>query len=351
MQEGQFWNWDIPNPMRLSMDAERWDDFRYFLAVAKASSIKKAAADLHTTQSAVSKRLDRLERALNARLFERGPTGAKLTYQGQRILNHTLSAEAALSRAQEGAQDAETRIKGDCSIRVSDGVANYWIAQFLPGFFKRYPNVELKVMLDPDEKTERNELFDIRLHYMPPADTDQIAKALGTIHFIPFASRSYLEEHGTPRAVEDLEQHRLIDQAQYLISQGTWAAWFSDTSLKYTALFTNQSSFLARTVRAGVGIALMPTYMVTIDPEFVPLDIGMRLPLKLYASYRREQAQKNTVRTTLSFLRECIFDSRTMPWFDDQFIAPDASWIALHKNALTRSAMENLRDIDPIAAA
>lgn len=333
------------------MDAERWDDFRYFLAVAKTSSIKKAAADLQTTQSAVSKRLDRLENALKVQLLERGPLGAQLTYQGQRVLNHALSAEAALSRAQEGARDAEARIKGDCSIKVGDGVANYWIADFLPGFFTRYPDIELKMMLDIEGETDRNELFDIRLHYMPPADTEQIAKVLGTVHFLPFASRDYLEEHGTPRSVDDLEHHRLIDQTQYLISKGTWASWFSDAPLKYTALFTNQSSFLARTVRAGVGIALMPTYMVVADGDYVPLDIGMRLPLKLYASYRREQAQKNTVRTTLQYLRECVFDPKTMPWFESHFVTPDASWAEIQRQAVTRSTVESSANLsEPLAA-
>lgn len=332
------------------MDAERWDDFRYFLAVAKTSSIKKAAADLQTTQSAVSKRLDRLESTLKVKLLERGPAGAKLTYQGQRVLNHALSAEAALSRAQDGARDAEARIKGDCSMMVGDGVANYWIADFLPGFFVRYPDIELKMMLDVEGRADHNELFDIRLHYIPPADTDQIAKVLATVHFIPFASRRYLEEHGTPRSVDDLEHHRLIDQAQYLISKGTWASWFSDAPLKYTALFTNQSSFLARAVETGVGIALMPTYMVIANSDYVPLDIGMRLPLKLYASYRREQAQKNAVRTTLQYLRECVFHPKTMPWFESHFISPDASWGAMHEQAVARCSVEGPGVSEPLAA-
>jgi len=330
------------------MDTERWDDFRYFLAVAKTSSIKKAANELGTTQSAVSKRLERLESALNLRLFERGPAGAKITFQGQRILDHVVSAEAALTRARDGAQGAAARIAGDCSLRMSDGIANYWIADFLPGFFARYPDIELKMMLESDEQAERNELFDIRLHYTPPTDTDLIAKNLCTVHFIPFASRKYLEECGTPRTMKDLEHHRLIDQAQYLISKGTWASIFTSDNVKYTSLFTNQSSFLARSVLMGAGIALMPTYMVIKDSEFVPLDLGMRIPLKLYASYRREQAQKNAVRTTLNFLRETVFDLKAMPWFDETYTAPDLNWREMHRNAVSRGT--RMGELQRIAA-
>ncbi len=94
------------------MPERRWDDFRYFLSVAKNSSIKRAAVELNTTQSAVSKRLDRLEKALSVRLLDRGPTGTTLTYQGKRILNHALRAEIELERALEGAQAAESRVEG-----------------------------------------------------------------------------------------------------------------------------------------------------------------------------------------------------------------------------------------------
>lgn len=321
------------------MDSQ-WDDIRYFLAVAKALSLKKAAAALGTTQSAVGKRLDRLERALNVRLVERGPKGAKLTYQGQRMLDHALSAETALSQAKESARGAEGRISGDCSLQLSDGVANYWISSFLPAFFRRYPNIELKMMLDTEERSGRNELFDIRMHYLPPADADHISRPLCTIHFMPFASRTYIEERGMPKSVPDLVNHRLLDQTQYLISKGTWSSWVSDAPLNHTSLFTNHSSFLARAVLSGTGIALMPTYMILNDANYVPLDIGMTLPIRLFASYRREQALKYAVRATINYLRESIFDMKRMPWFAETFAAPGDGWHALMKAALERSSRD-----------
>lgn len=317
--------------------AGRWDDMRAFLAVAKAPSIKQAAAQLGVTQSAVSKRVARLEHDLGVTLFERGPKGTKVTYQGERVLAHALAAESAIRHAEDSARQADDRIKGDCSIQLSDGVANYWVAQFLPSFFGRYPDIELKMMLDTSEKANQNELFDIRMHYIPPTDADHIAKLLATVHFMPFATRGYIEQFGMPQSVEDLSHHRLIDQAQYLISRGTWASWFENARVRYTALFTNQSTFLARAVQAGVGIALMPTYMVIDDESLIPIDIGLRLPLKLFASYRREQAVKQPVRTTLNYLRECIFDPKSMPWFDDNFILPTNEWRVLRAAALNKA--------------
>lgn len=304
----------------------QWDDFRFFVAVAKTSSIKRAALALGTTQPAVSKRLDRLEHTLGTRLFDRSASGSRLTYQGERILPRLLAAHREIVLARNEAQSAGCRIEGDCSLLMSDGIANYWVSRFLPSFFDAYPNIELRVVLGYDLTAPRDEIYDIRLHYFDPANPELIARPLATVHFLPFASRGYLERCGTPRTIADLEQHRILDSAQYLTSSSSWSAWFGDKIEKAVSLFTNQSAFLASCVLNGVGIALMPSYMVLASRDFVPLDIGLNFKTKLFASYRREGTLKQPVKVTLAFLRQLVFDPRTMPWFSENFEMPVAHW-------------------------
>jgi DNA-binding transcriptional LysR family regulator len=304
----------------------RWDDFRAFVAIADSTSIKRAATKLGTTQSALSKRLSRLEKSLNVRLIDRGPTGASLTYQGERVYFRVMTAQKELSRAASDAQSAEGRVEGDCSLLMGDGIANYWLSKFLPPFFDRYPNVELKLMLDHDIGAARNQIFDIRLHYFEPIDPAQIMKPIATVHFVPFASRDYLAKHGTPRNVSDLSSHRVLDQTQHLVGKGAWSAWFGNEILSRTALFTNQSAFLAKCVHEGVGIALMPTYMSLMDETIVPLDLNVTFPAKLFASYHRERAAKTPVKTTLDYLRTIVFNIKAMPWFTEEFQLPADGW-------------------------
>jgi DNA-binding transcriptional LysR family regulator len=321
------------------LQVDRWDDFRLFVAVANSASIKRAAGVLGTTQSAVSKRLDRLEKALGTRLFDRGATGTKLTYQGERILPRALAAQHELTLALSEAKGAGNRVEGDCSVLLGDGVANYWVSRFLPAYFDRYPNIELRMILDHDLSAPRNEVFDIRLHYFEPSNTEQIARPLATVHFIPFVSRSYAAKHGVPRSKEDLQSHRVLDLSQYLSTSGSWAAWFGKDTDKYTSLFTNQSAFLAHCVTNGVGIGLMPTYMVLVAPDLIPLDLGLKFTTKLFASYHRERSLKPQVKSTLSYLRNIVFDRRLMPWFRDEFLQPDAEWVEVFKS-LTEPALD-----------
>jgi DNA-binding transcriptional LysR family regulator len=72
----------------------------------------------------LSKRLSRLEKSLNARLIDRGPMGAVLTYQGERVYARVLAAQKELSRATFDAQVADGRVEGDCSLLMGDGIAN-----------------------------------------------------------------------------------------------------------------------------------------------------------------------------------------------------------------------------------
>ena len=307
-------------------EESRWDDFRAFVAIAQTSSIKRAAKTLHTTQSALSKRLSRLERTLGVRLVDRGPTGASLTYQGERVFQRVLAADKELARAALDARVAESRIEGDCSILMSDGIANYWFTHFVRQFFEWYPDIALKITLDHDIGAARNQIFDIRLHYYEPVDPAQIMRPLATVHFIPFASRDYLQRFGTPTQADDLAGHRFVDQSQHLVGQGAWSSWSGDEILKHTALFTNQSAFLAKCVREGIGIALMPTYMTLAYDNLVPLNIGATFAAKLYASYHRERIATQPVKTTLAFLRTVVFDAKSMPWFEEEFRAPEENW-------------------------
>ncbi len=305
---------------------DRWDDFRFFLAVAKSASLKRAAHALGTTQSAVSKRIDRLEHSLGTRLFDRGATGTKLTYQGERILPHALAAQRELGMAQSEAHDADSRIEGDCSILLSDGIATYWVSRFLSSFYELYPNIELRMILGSDLAAPHNEIFDIRLHYFEPVPSEQIAKPLATVHFLPFASRSYVDRYGLPATREDLKHHRVLDSAQYLTSASSWSSWFGPEIDKNISLFTNQSAFLARCVANGAGIALMPSYMTLSETEIVPIEVGLRFKTKLFVTYHRERALQHPVKATLAFLRNAVFDPKTMPWFADEYIAPAKGW-------------------------
>ena len=114
--------------------------------------------------------------------------------------------------------------------------------------------------------------------------------------------------------------------AAYRVDKGPWSDLVKGTEMQTAPLLTNQSAPLAEAVRQGVGIALLPTYIVATDDEFVPLDIGLHLPAPVYMSFQREVAKRWSVRAVIDFLRDNVFQRKTMPWFSEEYIFPAASW-------------------------
>jgi len=303
-----------------------WDDFRVFLEVVRTGSFNRAASRLKMTQPTVSRRLVRLEAALGVRLFDRDRRGPRLTHEGQRIFTDASAAQAALSRAANQASGTSGRIEGNCSVFMGDGVACYWMTRFLNPFFARHPNIELKLFGAFDTPGDKREIFDLYVHYYEPAESDPVAVKLGSMHFLPFASREYLRLHGVPRNIDDLGRHKLLDLSAYLADMGSWSSWSRDDAGKHTTLFTNLSACLGEAVRCGAGIALLPTYATLVDDTFVPLDIGIRFQTPIFVSYQRDAAKKWPVRATIDFLRNHVFDRKNMPWFRDAYAAPAEDW-------------------------
>jgi DNA-binding transcriptional LysR family regulator len=320
-----------------------WDDFRIFLGIVQAGSLNRAAHLLGIVQPTVSRRLDRLEKALGARLFERTTAGPRLTFEGRRVLNSVSMAQLSLAQAARNAQSIGLKIEGECKIVMGDGLAAYWMPFFLTSFFERYPNVELKNFVVQEPLAGKNEIFDIHVHYYEPAEIDPVAMRIATLHFIPFASADYLKKHGTPRSMEDMREHRLLDLSLYLIDKGSWSTWWSNRTAPGTSLLTNQSAPLAEAVRRGAGIALLPTYVAVIDEAFVPLDLGVRLQLPVFLSYQREALARWPVRATLDYLRSTVFDKRLMPWFAERYESPSRRWKELFSEILAQAATGNPR--------
>lgn len=306
-----------------------WDDFRIFLAVVQTGSVNRAAIRLGLSQPTASRRLSRLEKRLGIRLFDRDRTGPRLTHHGRRILNDVSAAGYSLNRASRSANASQGRIEGDCRVVMGDGLATYWMPRFLGRFYEQHPNIELKMFVAQDSTAGKNESFDIQLHYYEPVEVDPVSIRIATLHFIPFASRAYLAHHKAPKTVEDLADHRMLEMTAYRIDKGPWSHWLKGAPMQTAPLLVNQSAPLAEAVRQGVGIALLPTYIVATDDNFVPLDVGLHLPAPVYMSFQREVAKKWSVRAVIDFVRDTVFQRKTMPWFGEDYVFPEAHWSTL----------------------
>jgi len=305
--------------------APDWDDFRVFLTVARFGNFNKAAAELAMTQATISRRVERLERSLGARLFDRGRHGASLTLDGRRVLNEANAAEISLSRATHRTRTTG-EVEGDCKLLATDGLAAFWLPRFLSSFAERYGGVVLRCFVTLEPGRSARPPFDLQIQYIAGKEADTVPLRLATLHFNFFASRSYLRKFGMPASFDDLSRHKLLMFSSNLSDEGNWAEYAISQAELTSCYFTNSSAQLGELVRQGMGISFLPSYSPLVDDTFVPIIPDFHRKVGIFLNYRRDVVQKPAVRATVDFLKDVVFNRRDMPWFRDEYETPSVEW-------------------------
>src|SRR4051794_11556983 len=121
-----------------------WNDFRYFLAIARAGTLAGAGRALGVEHTTVGRRLSALEAELGTRLFLRGPDGLVATEAGRAIL--PLAEEIAerfdaIDRRVAGGDD---RIEGTVRFSVSELLSGYFVKRFA-ALRERHPKLLVQI--------------------------------------------------------------------------------------------------------------------------------------------------------------------------------------------------------------
>lgn len=116
---------------------------RYFIAVANAGQVSRAAIDLNVSQSAVTAAIKQLEEIVGAALFERHAAGVSLTYEGNLFLDHARHISAAVDEAVRLPTRLRDEIKGSIRLAMTYTVAGYYLPPFLARFSRNFPNIDV----------------------------------------------------------------------------------------------------------------------------------------------------------------------------------------------------------------
>ena len=112
---------------------------------ARSKNISRAAERLGIGQPSLSQAIQRLERILSTKLFDRFKTGIQLTAAGHRLLIEGKSALEAWDRLNAKTRAAESEIQGHFTIGCHSAVGAYTLPKFLEKIFRQYPEIELRL--------------------------------------------------------------------------------------------------------------------------------------------------------------------------------------------------------------
>ncbi len=279
-----------------------WDKLRIFHAAAHAGSFTHAGEALHMSQSAVSRQVSSLEADLGVPLFHRHARGLLLTEQGDLLYRTASDVLMKLESVQSRLSDSKDKPSGVLKVTTTVGLGSTWLASRINDFTNLYPDVQLQMIFADDELDLGMREADIAIRLRQPTQPDLIQRKLFTVHFHVFASPAYLKRFGTPKRIEDIDEHRIItygDQTPSYLRDMNWleVTGRPDNDPRIPVLKVNNLVAIKRAVQTGVGVAMLPDYIIAKDSGLVQIltDLEDKVPtFDTYFVYPSEL--KNTAR-------------------------------------------------------
>jgi DNA-binding transcriptional LysR family regulator len=299
-----------------------WNDVRTFLAVAESGSLNAAARSLGMTQPTVSRRMEDLEYRLGARLFSRSSKGIALTDAGASVrdLAASMARFGGIIVREVGGRDRTEA--GRVKLAAPDGLASFLLMPHVAAFQRSHPEIQLAVDcgLWPDSPLEGAP--DISLDFNDSAPQGVVSTPIATFHYAYFASRTYLELYGAPSTPAEITQHRIVRHSSHREQPHTWnPKWAAVNALAGTHMISNSSAATLMAIKQGVGLGILPTNVVNLEPDLVMLDLEPMTHPVLFLRYEPAALRQSRVQRGRDWLLE-IFDPTTQPWYRDEFIHP-----------------------------
>ena len=285
-----------------------WDKVRIFYMAAEAGSFTHAGDALGLSQSAVSRQVGALERDLSVPLFHRHARGLILTEQGEHLFRTAREMMLKLEATRARLTDSRERPNGDLRVTTTLGLGANWLTPRLGEFLDLYPEVRLQLLLTDDELDLSMREADVAIRLRQPVQGDLIQRRLFTVHFHAYASQDYIKGHGQPKDIADLDEHRILTYGGVTPSYLVDVHWLTGVGReprnpRQAALTVNNITALKRAVERGIGIAVLPDYLVETDSNLVQiLNVDEMPSLESYLVYPEEMKNVARVQVFRDFL-------------------------------------------------
>lgn len=246
---------------------DRFQEMRIFARIVERRSFTLAAEDLQLPRATVTNAVKRLETRLAIRLLERTTRVVAPTLDGQAYYERCVRLLADLAEMESVFGRAEP--SGLLRVNLQPALAKHFIAPALPAFLARYPAIALQVGESDRLVDLVREGIDCVLRAGNLQDSSMVAQQVARLAQVTCASPAYLDRHGRPAGIDDLDRH----QAVHFISSATGRPYplefvvgdeIRQVVLPATVSVSGADMYSACAI-AGLGIVQVPRYRVEAE--------------------------------------------------------------------------------------
>ena len=292
-----------------------WDKLKIFHAVAEAGSFTSATVILNLSQSAISRQIQSLEEDLKVKLFERHARGLTLTENGEYVYKTAHEVISKLKEVETTLSDKKDKPSGKIVVTTVMSFGTTWLTPRIQEFMDLNPEIEVELVFDNKELDLSTRQADIGIFMRSPKQLNYIQKKLIDLNYHIYGSPKYLEKHGYPKTINDLNKHKFISfgkGAPSPVYNPDWALklGMKDNKKRKTCMRVNSVYGLLLAVQSGVGLAALPDYITVKQPNIVKVLPNIEGPIT-EAHFVYPASLKNVARIT-SF-RNFLF-SKIQEW-------------------------------------
>ncbi|HEY2048486.1 MAG TPA: LysR substrate-binding domain-containing protein [Caulobacteraceae bacterium] len=248
---------------------DRLEAMRLFARVVERRSFTQAANDLGLPRSTATQVIKQLEERLGVRLLQRTTRTVRPTLDGEAYYRRCLAILDDVEDAENAFRGAAP--KGMLRIEVQGTLARHFLTPGLPGFFARYPGIDIAMSESERWVDVVREGVDCVLRFGVLPDSDLVARQVTMLERITVAAPAYLAQFGRPETPGDLAGHRQVGLRS--ITTGALRVFefespngevirLDDMPAPYSVTGTES---LRDGVLLGLGLAQMPVFHVADD--------------------------------------------------------------------------------------
>jgi DNA-binding transcriptional LysR family regulator len=239
----------------------RWDDLLYILEVGRAGSLSGAARTLRVNHSTVFRRIAGIEQQLGVRLFDRTPGGYVPTSAGEAVVELAERLESDVVQLERRLAGQDLRPSGTVRVTTTDTLIDI-IVPICSSFREAYPEVVVELVPGSQFLNLSRRDADVALRPSRIVPEDLFGRRIASIAFAPYASPTYVAETAG-RGLDSAHRWLGYDDSLSHIEPHRWMRQHVDAE----RVVFRASSFLAlvQGARSGMGVAILPCYMVDGD--------------------------------------------------------------------------------------
>jgi DNA-binding transcriptional LysR family regulator len=281
-----------------------------FARVVEAKSFSAAARNLNLSKSLVSKQITQLEKSVGARLLNRTTRALSVTDAGAVFYDHCMRIVEEMEEAKLAVTRLDAEPRGLLRISSSVAFGRLHMAPAVAEFLHSYPEVKIDMVTTDRFVDLAEEGYDVVIRIVGEPAPNVVARSLAPVKRSMCATPGYFARHGVPQTLSDLEGHNCLKYT-YFMPQDSWRLRGPDGDISVPApgnLRLNDDDALAQAVLSGLGIAVLPTFIIgkelqsgrlqSVLSEYIPRE------RHIYAVYLPTRHLAAKVRGFIDFLLE-----------------------------------------------